>query len=137
MVRIKQSVLDEMIMAAEAQAEECCGFFLGHDEAENRLITKSIKVQNSEPTNRSFNFKITSWEYLQAESCAEENKLSLLGIYHSHPNYPAIPSEFDRLAAQPYFSYIIISTLNGKFDAVRCWQLDTQFQFSEEQFDIH
>jgi proteasome lid subunit RPN8/RPN11 len=58
--------------------------------------------------------------------------LALLGIYHSHPNHPAIPSEHDRVAAQPWFSYVIISVLERKIGPVRSWRLNEETQFEEE-----
>jgi proteasome lid subunit RPN8/RPN11 len=57
-----------------------------------------------------------------------------LGIYHSHPNHPAIPSEQDRIAAQPYFSYVIISVMNDHIDHIRSWRLNDSSQFEEENF---
>jgi proteasome lid subunit RPN8/RPN11 len=54
-----------------------------------------------------------------------------LGIYHSHPNHPAIPSEHDRVAAQPYFSYVIISAMQGNIDHIRSWRLNEASQFEE------
>jgi proteasome lid subunit RPN8/RPN11 len=62
----------------------------------------------------------------------------MLGIYHSHPNHPAIPSERDRLAAQPYFSYVIISVMKGKTDQIRSWRLNETSHFEEENIStIH
>ena len=70
---------------------------------------------------------------MQAENFAEENGLTLLGVYHSHPNSPAIPSEHDRISAQPYFSYIILSVFDGKYSHARSWQLNDDYQFEEEK----
>ncbi len=69
-----------------------------------------------------------------AEKFALENDLHLLGIYHSHPNHPAIPSEHDRVAALPYFSYVILSVKPETIDHIRSWQLNDASQFEEEVF---
>lgn len=69
---------------------------------------------------------------MQAEKFALENDVQLLGIYHSHPNHPAKPSEYDLAAAQPWFSYVIISVMQGKFDHIRSWKLNEASQFEEE-----
>ena len=69
---------------------------------------------------------------MDAERYADENGVQLLGVYHSHPNHPAIPSEHDRVAAQPYFSYIIISVKDSQIADIRSWQLNDEFQFEEE-----
>jgi proteasome lid subunit RPN8/RPN11 len=63
-----------------------------------------------------------------------ENDVQLLGIYHSHPNHPAIPSEHDRVAAQPFFSYVIISVENGVVKNTRSWVLNSDSQFDEEEY---
>jgi proteasome lid subunit RPN8/RPN11 len=70
---------------------------------------------------------------MKAEQFAEENNLQLIGVYHSHPNHPAIPSEHDRVAAQPFFSYIILSVINNEFGQLRSWRLNDQQQFEEEK----
>jgi proteasome lid subunit RPN8/RPN11 len=71
---------------------------------------------------------------MKGEQYAIERGVQLLGIYHSHPNHPAIPSEHDRVAAQPFFSYVIISVQNGIVDHTRSWLLNEHFQFDEEQY---
>ena len=78
-------------------------------------------------------FEISPGDYLKAERFAEENNTFLLGIYHSHPEHPAVPSEYDRVAAQPYFSYIILSVLGRKFNNLRSWKLNDEFKFVEEK----
>jgi proteasome lid subunit RPN8/RPN11 len=136
MLFIEQSVLHEMINWAESRQEECCGFFFGHELIENKVITKSIFVNNAEQGDKSTNFEITPKDYILAEDIATQENLSLLGIYHSHPNFPAIPSEYDLEAAQPNFSYIILSVIDKKFAAIRSWQLDPYSEFKEEKIEV-
>ena len=50
-------------------------------------------------------------------------KRKVLGFYHSHPDHPARPSEYDRAWAMPWYSYIIVSVLRGTPDAITCWTL--------------
>ena len=70
---------------------------------------------------------------MKAERFALENDLTLLGVYHSHPNHPAIPSEHDLKQAVPYFSYLIASIYDGKFKEITSWQLNEESkQFKEE-----
>jgi proteasome lid subunit RPN8/RPN11 len=56
-----------------------------------------------------------------------------LGVYHSHPKHPAIPSEHDRKAAQPFFSYVIVSVMSNDDITVRSWLLNDDQQFDEEK----
>jgi proteasome lid subunit RPN8/RPN11 len=85
--------------------------------------------------NRKRRFEIAPKDYLKGERYAAEQDVQFLGIYHSHPNHPAIPSEHDRVAAQPYFSYVIISVQEGVIDHTRSWVLNENFQFDEETYN--
>jgi proteasome lid subunit RPN8/RPN11 len=113
--------------------DECCGFLFGTETASDRILTDALVVVNVKEGDKRRRFQISPRDYLQAERYAEENNLLLLGVYHSHPNHPAIPSETDRLSAQPYFSYVIISVLNNDIITLRSWVLDDTAQFEEEK----
>jgi proteasome lid subunit RPN8/RPN11 len=112
---------------------ECCGFLFGYEKDEKRIITKIKSVNNISNEDQRRRFSISPMDYIQAEKFADENKLSLLGIYHSHPNHPSVPSETDRVSAQPYFSYVIVSVINNTIGETSSWQLNEQNQFEEEQ----
>ncbi len=119
--------------AVQAFPDECCGFLFGaEDQHGNRSISKIQIVINAKEGDKRRRFVIAPLDYIRAEQYAEENNLLLLGVYHSHPNHPAIPSEHDRVAAQPYFSYIIVSVLEGKIGPLRSWRLNDETQFEEE-----
>jgi proteasome lid subunit RPN8/RPN11 len=114
--------------------DECCGFFYGREDIDgNRYITDILVVNNAKDGDKRRRFEISPKDYLKGEQFAGEKSLDFLGIYHSHPNHPAIPSEHDRIAAQPYFSYIIISVLNNNATHLRSWRLNDHFQFEEEE----
>jgi proteasome lid subunit RPN8/RPN11 len=113
--------------------DECCGFLFGYEQADGtRTISKIWIVDNVKSGDKRRRFQISPKDYMQAEKFALANGVLLLGIYHSHPNHPAIPSEHDRVAAQPWFSYIIISVMHGQFDHIRSWRLNDASQFEEE-----
>jgi len=121
--------------AEETYPEECCGFLFGTELADgNRKISKASEVENVKPGDKRRRFEISGRDYMQAERFALENGLLLLGIYHSHPEHPAIPSEHDRIAAQPYFSYVILSVFQQRTDHIRSWRLNNDFVFDEELF---
>ena len=114
--------------------DECCGFFYGHeDNLGNRQVTEILVVNNAKEGDKRRRFEISAKDYMLGEQYALEKGLQLLGVYHSHPNHPAIPSEHDRVAAQPYFSYIIISVLSNQSTHMRSWRLNDNFQFEEEE----
>ncbi|MGZ3951817.1 MAG: Mov34/MPN/PAD-1 family protein [Flavisolibacter sp.] len=136
MLIIEQDPLLEMHKdALQSFPDECCGFFFGKEEGEERSITDTMVVNNSKEGDKRRRFVIAPKDYMKAERYAEENHLQLLGIYHSHPNHPAIPSEHDRVAAQPYFSYIIISVIDKQVAATRSWRLNEESQFEEETIE--
>jgi len=125
-----------MIANVESSPEECCGFLFGH-ERDGRHITKIWAASNATSGDKRKQFEIEPLEYLRAENHAAQNDLELLGIYHSHPNHPAIPSEKDKAAAQPFFSYVILSVNQCKFASIRSWRLSNAGQFEEETITTH
>ena len=135
MISIDSKVKELMIQdGLTSFPDECCGFFYGkEDNAGNRSVTDILVVNNSKEGDKRRRFEISPKDYLKGEEYALENELEFLGIYHSHPNHPAIPSEHDRVAAQPYFSYIIISVLSNHDTHLRSWRLNDNFQFEEEE----
>lgn len=115
--------------------DECCGFMFGHDIGEgSRVVTIALPINNSAVENRKRRFEISAKDYLKGEQYAITNDVQFIGIYHSHPNHPAIPSEHDRVAAQPYFSYVIISVSEDGVKNTRSWVLNDNIQFEEENY---
>ena len=136
MIVFEQKPLDEMYQdALKSYPDECCGFFFGNETGEERIITSLMVVNNSKEGDKRRRFEIAPKDYLDAERYADENEVQLLGVYHSHPNHPAVPSEHDRVAAQPYFSYVIISVKENEIADLRSWQLNENLQFEEEKIE--
>lgn len=115
---------------------ECCGFFYGLADGNQRHVRIVQEVENAKEGDQRRRFQIDPLDYQEAEKYAINHDLDLLGVYHSHPDHPAEPSEHDRKVAMPYFSYIIISVQNGKADTSRSWQLNESQQFDEELIKI-
>jgi proteasome lid subunit RPN8/RPN11 len=128
---IEKALVDDLIAVAESMKEECCGFLFGYERPEDRIVTKTMGAENV-AESRKDRFEIAPMEYLNAERFADQNNLRLLGIYHSHPDHSAMPSESDRLAAYPDLSYIIIAVTNHKFKDIRSWRLNASARFEEE-----
>lgn len=132
--KARQEMLSDAITAFP---DECCGFFFGEESGDDRIIKIARPVINAKQGDKRRRFAISPKDYIAAERFADEQQLQLLGVYHSHPDHPAIPSEHDRVAAQPWFSYIIISVMNGKIHHIRSWQLNAENQFEEELINEH
>ncbi len=118
--------------ATEIYPDECCGFLYGEDK-EIRLVQEAVPVTNSKDGDKRRRFEISPEDYMRAERYALENNTSLLGVYHSHPDHPARPSEHDLKQAVPFFSYIIVSVREGKVADITSWQLNETEQFEEEK----
>ena len=129
MIQIDEKSMNTMIQdAASAFPHECCGFFFGG----KGQVTEVMVISNKRTENKERRFLMDPLDFLKAEEYAEDQQLDLMGIYHSHPNHPSIPSEFDRVHAWPNLSYIIISVLQGQFDNIQSWRLNEDRQFEEE-----
>lgn len=116
-----------------AYPEEGAGFLLGRVGEPKQVIDILPLPNQREAEARHNRYLITPQDYLQAELVAERLGLSLIGVFHSHPDHPNAPSEFDREWAQPFFSYLITSVEQGRATASRCWQLsEDRSHFLEE-----
>ncbi len=135
MLKLSQEILNQIHAHGEgAYPEEGAGFLLGSDDAA-RSVEAVFPLSNSrEDAARHNRYLITPEDYLKAELEAGRLGLSLIGVFHSHPDHPNRPSEFDRDWAQPFFSYIITSVDSGKAIESRSWRLlEDRSQFEEEE----
>lgn len=133
---MKLEISNEALQAIHRHAEadypnECCGFFYGR-EGEVRRVEVVRQVENTKEGDQRRRFRIDPKDYQKAEKYAIDHDVDLLGVYHSHPDHPAKPSEHDRKVAMPWFSYIIISVQDGHATATRSWRLNEERQFDEE-----
>lgn len=107
----------------ETYPHECCGALLGRDDDSSREVLDLLPLanrRNDSPRNR---FEVTSDDVRLAEKSAREKQMDLIGWYHSHPDAPARPSEFDREHAWPWYSYIIVSIQKGEPRDTTSWRL--------------
>jgi proteasome lid subunit RPN8/RPN11 len=135
MLLIEWPVLSEMLEDVESYQSERCGFLFGFQEADSVVIYKIMPVSNTTRSDKRTNYEISARDYLIAERLAELAGIKLLGVYHSHLNHPAIPSELDRQFALPNFVYIIFSVNGNRMMDIRSWQLDQKKQFEESKID--
>lgn len=132
-LKIEPTAMEAMIEdAVQAYPDECCGFVYGLENGKERQVVQSQAVHNAKEGDKRRRFEIAPGDYMQAEQWADEYGLQLLGVYHSHPDHLPVPSETDRLAAQPYFSYLILSVSEKQFAGLRSWQLNDEQKFVEE-----
>jgi proteasome lid subunit RPN8/RPN11 len=104
---------------AEAYPNECCGALIGRDGQ----VTTTFALPNTTEEGPRRRFLVRPDDYRQAEKQARDAGGDLLGFYHSHPDHPARPSQYDLDHAWPFFSYIIVSVRAGAPEDMTSWRL--------------
>jgi proteasome lid subunit RPN8/RPN11 len=135
MLTISKSLIVGITAHLEAAyPEEGAGFLLGVDGEVREILSLPNAREDEARHNR---YLITPEGYLKAEMQAAEMGVDLIGVFHSHPDCPNEPSEFDREWAQPFFSYIISRVDNGKVVSHRSWRLtEDRSKYEEEELCI-
>jgi len=114
----------------ETYPNECCGALLGRDGA----VSETLALPNMTDEGPRRRFRVTPKDYRAAEKRASETGVELLGFYHSHPDHPARPSQYDLDHAWPFFSYVIVSVREGVSGDMTSWRLrEDRSAFDEEQ----
>jgi proteasome lid subunit RPN8/RPN11 len=124
---------------AAAYPNECCGILYGRDVVRNG-VTRRV-VETLEPVTNDFEageryhrFLITPETLMRAEKTAGAENRLVLGFYHSHPDHPARPSQYDLDHAWPFYSYVIVSIAGAIPDVMTCWVLDeATAQFRQQE----
>jgi proteasome lid subunit RPN8/RPN11 len=153
-ISLKAKHLYQIRTHAEATyPNECCGLLLGRIEATAKTVVDAIATENSwnqaeaaafaeatgqrqRQASQGSNFSIAPREMLAVQKQARAANLDIVGIYHSHPDHPAKPSEFDRAIAWPVYSYLIVAVPQGQATEILSWTLDDEHQFQEEAIAI-
>jgi len=124
MIEIPERLIQEIHLHGErTYPEECCGVMLGVQQDRLQIVHTILPIGNSQELNRQRRFLITPEQYRNAEKNAIDMGFDLLGFYHSHPDHPAMPSAFDTEHALPWFTYVIVSIINGKARTTSAWVL--------------
>jgi proteasome lid subunit RPN8/RPN11 len=121
------------VHAMEAYPEECCGILVGTAGETGKEVLDVVRIGNAREENRTRRFLITPGEYAKAEAAAGAEGLGVMGFYHSHPDHPARPSQFDLEHAWPWCSYVIVAVEGRIPAAVKSWVLkEDRSGFDEE-----
>jgi proteasome lid subunit RPN8/RPN11 len=116
--------------------EECCGFLIGQARAETTVVERVLPVDNERQDSRHNRYVIEPETVLAAHKEARAAGADVVGYYHSHPDHPSRPSDFDREHAWPGLSYLIVSVMRGQVADARSWRLaDDRARFDEEIID--
>lgn len=121
-----------------AYPEEGAGLLLGKVAGNEREVLAILALDNSrEDEARHNRYLITPQDMLRGEREAASQGLDVIGVFHSHPDHPDQPSEFDREWALPWFSYVITSVQQGQATSSHSWRLvDDRSRFEDEKIEI-
>lgn len=103
--------------------QECCGILLGSEGEGRKVVREARALPNAREDSPRNRFLILPEDWRVSEQYARERSLDILGFYHSHPDHPARPSEYDREHAWPWLSYIILSVEQGRPAELSSWVL--------------
>jgi len=122
--------------AAATYPHECCGALLGTERGHAREVRELCPLQNLRDDSPRNRFAISANDFRAAERAGRERGLEVIGWYHSHPDHPALPSEYDREHAWPWYSYLITSITAGRPGEMKSWRLaDDRARFEAEPIE--
>jgi len=122
-----------------AYPNECCGVLIGDiDNAGGKTVRRLLTIDNAREDGEQYHrFLITPEDMLRADQTARAMKFDVIGFYHSHPDHPSAPSDYDKDHALPFYSYVIVSVDKGKARILTSWELkDDRTDFIQEEIII-
>lgn len=111
-------------MGEKAYPREGCGIFLGRfgEEAEVVEVWEGTNLREDRARDR---YILDPRDQLRAERYGREHDLEIVGFWHTHPDHPARPSQYDADHAWEGYIYVIMAVHAGKMVAVTGWTLDS------------
>ena len=117
MIRIEPPAWDVMVRhASSTYPNECCGAMLGKLDGHTKLVTEAVTIENAFAGAQAARYEIRPEDLIAADKAARARGLDLIGIFHSHPDCDAYFSKTDLENSCPWYSFVVMSIKNGKFD---------------------
>ena len=117
MIDINQESWDVMVAHAEKTfPNECCGAMLGSIDGDEKKVLKAVTIENSYTGEQGARYELRPEDLLEADRQARAAGMDLIGIFHSHPDCDAYFSKTDLENSCPWYSFVVLSIKNGKFD---------------------
>ena len=121
--------------AAAAYPYECCGALIGRQSDDGLVdVVEASPLENVTDEGPRRRFRVSPADYRESEARARALGAELVGFYHSHPDHPAQPSQYDLDHAWPNFSYVIVAVAGGQTGDLRSWRLRPDRSAFEEEF---
>lgn len=135
-IQVSREQMTAIVQHGEAAYPfEGCGLLLGREQDGRKIVQKILPVENTrEPEAKHNRYLIPPEAVMKAEQQALQEGLDIVGFFHSHPDHPERPSDFDREHAWPWYSYLITSVHKGRAVTTAAWTLsDDRGAFSAEE----
>jgi len=127
MLKIQDDPMREMIAHAEATyPNECVGAMIGKIENGVKTVDYALRLENSAEGSQAAYYELRPEHLLKADKAAREQGKDMIGIYHSHPDCDAYFSETDLKNSCPWYSFVVLSIKQGKFDHANSWLPDAE-----------
>ena len=102
---------------------EACGLLAGRREGCTTIVERVYRARNLSPGRQPDRFELDPGALVRAEDDARACGREVVGIWHSHPDRPAEPSERDGRGAWSGWSHLIVSVVRGASVDLRSWRL--------------
>jgi len=138
-IALTSDLLSQIELHCEATyPNEGAGFILGRIEGSTVRVSSLMPLENKWDADEQYHrFVLDTQDFMKAELAAAKHGVDLVGVFHSHPDRPSRPSEFDRDHALPNFAYLITSVQKGKAATTQAWRLtEERDRFSEDNISI-
>ncbi|MBI3405883.1 MAG: M67 family metallopeptidase [Acidobacteria bacterium] len=119
--------------ALQEYPNECCGALLGRDRDLHREVSELLPLSNRRSDSLRNRFSISTDDVRLSEAHATSLGLEVVGWYHSHPDHPAQPSEYDREHAWPWYSYLIAAATSASVGEITSWRLEADRSGYEQE----
>ena len=134
MIEVESKPWQAMVFHAErSYPDECCGAMLGHIRDDKKRVTEAVPLENASAGEKRQHYELRPEDLLSADKAARSRGLDLIGIFHSHPDCDAYFSATDLQNSCPWFSFIVLSVKEGKFDHANSFLPDLEQTRAESE----
>ena len=117
MISIENEAWGVMVAhASKTYPNECCGAMLGAIDGDTKTVRVAVPLENAFTGEQGARYELRQEDLLRADSEARQRGMDLIGIFHSHPDCDAYFSKTDLENSCPWYSFVVLSIKDGKFD---------------------
>jgi len=134
MIRIESEAWADMLAhASRIYPNECCGVMLGRQKDGEKVVSRAVPLDNVSAGPKTTRYEVRPEDLLRVEKLARSERLTCLGIYHSHPDCEAYFSATDLENSCPWYSFVVLSIRRGRFDHATSWLPDVERNRAEPE----